>query len=372
MCVTPISQEKLSNMHKYKYQYTNHSFVYNKMMSPMLNVVVNYLPYKLAPNLITAFSLMCNIIAFVVVYFEAGFDFSKKLKSSTCIIVGVTQLLYQLLDNVDGKQARRTGTSTPFGMLMDHGCDVFTNIFTAFNLSHLFLVGNEGLCSFSVFFGLLFGFYMMTFEDYKVGQMIFGVVNGVDEGNFFIFLFGVTVGITGQDWLNYVALSGCNLTVGKICGLILFTVSFSTVVNLLRHSYTKHGLFQTLKILVDCLWFYNSVVMPIIYAEYYPSYYKEFSWLIIISGNLLFARTTLDLIIKTITLDKVALIPLAIITNIVYLISFFSNDILRTYSLLTITTTQAVELIMYVIIRSNEVTNFLGIKIFTIDPKIPI
>lgn len=31
--------------------------------------------------------------------------------------------LYQTFDAVDGKQARRTGTSGPLGQLFDHGCD---------------------------------------------------------------------------------------------------------------------------------------------------------------------------------------------------------------------------------------------------------
>lgn len=29
----------------------------------------------------------------------------------------------QTLDNLDGKQARRTGSSSPLGLLFDHGCD---------------------------------------------------------------------------------------------------------------------------------------------------------------------------------------------------------------------------------------------------------
>ena len=31
--------------------------------------------------------------------------------------------LYSTFDNVDGKQARRTGSSSPLGELFDHGCD---------------------------------------------------------------------------------------------------------------------------------------------------------------------------------------------------------------------------------------------------------
>ena len=121
---------------------------------------------------------------------DGGFDFSHKLKRITCFIIGIFQLIYQLLDNLDGKQARRTGNSTPFGMLMDHGCDVFTNIFTAFNLSKLLLVGNDDYFSYSVFFGLLVGFYIMTLEEYKLGEMHFPKINGTDEGNFLIFLLG--------------------------------------------------------------------------------------------------------------------------------------------------------------------------------------
>jgi ethanolaminephosphotransferase len=31
--------------------------------------------------------------------------------------------MYSSLDAIDGKQARRTGTSGPLGELFDHGCD---------------------------------------------------------------------------------------------------------------------------------------------------------------------------------------------------------------------------------------------------------
>ena len=34
--------------------------------------------------------------------------------------------LYSTFDNVDGKQARRTNTSSPLGELFDHGCDALT------------------------------------------------------------------------------------------------------------------------------------------------------------------------------------------------------------------------------------------------------
>ena len=148
----PLAQEKLENMNQFKYKYTNNSLLYNNIFSPCLNKLVNYLPTNLAPNLITFFSLMCNVIAFVIALLDGGFDFSQPLKTSTCYVIGIFQLLYQILDNIDGKQARRTGNSTPFGMLMDHGCDSFTLVFTSYNMSRLLIVGNEGFFSYSVYF----------------------------------------------------------------------------------------------------------------------------------------------------------------------------------------------------------------------------
>lgn len=43
--------------------------------------------------------------------------------SATC------SFIYQTMDAVDGKQARRTGTSSPLGQLFDHGCDAVTLFF---------------------------------------------------------------------------------------------------------------------------------------------------------------------------------------------------------------------------------------------------
>ena len=39
----------------------------------------------------------------------------------------------QTLDNLDGKQARRTGSSSPLGLLFDHGCDAFNTTVGAVN-----------------------------------------------------------------------------------------------------------------------------------------------------------------------------------------------------------------------------------------------
>lgn len=42
------------------------------------------------------------------------------------LFAGWAVVFYTWLDCFDGKQARRTGTSSPLGQLFDHGCDALS------------------------------------------------------------------------------------------------------------------------------------------------------------------------------------------------------------------------------------------------------
>lgn len=46
-------------------------------------------------------------------------------------VAGVSLILYQILDVADGKQARKTGNSSPLGLLFDHGCDALNVVISA-------------------------------------------------------------------------------------------------------------------------------------------------------------------------------------------------------------------------------------------------
>ena len=373
MCISPLSQDLLINLKNFKYKSTDESILYQKCMSPCLNKVVNYIPRNIAPNLITFISLCFNIFAAIISYNDGGFDFSYKLKPITCFIIGIFQLIYQLLDNIDGKQARRTGNSTPFGMLMDHGCDVFTNIFTAYNLSKLLLLGNNDYFSFSVFFGLLLGFYIMTYEEYKIGEMHFPPINGTDEGNFFIFLLGVFLSLAGQDYMNYIVSEKYNLTAGKLIGLFVLLGGFSCVFNLYLHTYQKKGVKELFKNFLDGLPFYAVVIVPILYIKFHLDFYLENKWIVLTNACLLFARLTIDIQIKILISDVLTCNVMAIFTNLVFIISLFIKiDIVLIYTLFLLLVAQIVELAIFIYKRAKEITDFLEIRIFCINPVMHI
>ena len=372
MCIAPIPQEILSNMNNFKYKSTDDSIMYNKCMSPCLNVLVNYLPRWLAPNLITIVSLCFNIFAAIISYYDGGFDFSGQLKPLTCIIIGIFQLIYLLLDNIDGKQARRTGNSTPFGMLMDHGCDIFTNIFTAYNLSKLAIVGNEDIYSFSIFFGLILGFYMMTYEEYKLGEMHFPPINGTDEGNLFVFLFGVGCGIFGQDFLYYTLIDKYSITVGKIVQLGVVLGGLSCVFNLYLHTYKKKGYKELFINFLDNIPFYSVVLIPIYYISFKLDFYIDYKWLILCNSSLLFARITMDIQIKILTMDTLGCNYFIFISNIIYIGSVvIPPATIKYYTLLILFVVQCIELSAFIYVRAREITNYLKIRIFCVNNTIP-
>jgi len=370
MCISPLPKKTLDNLTQYKYKYRNDSILYGYCMSPFLNKMVVFLPKKLAPNLITFCSLMCNIIAFYFSVNDGGFDFSQPLKRRTCYIIGFTQLFYSLLDNIDGKQARRTGNSTPFGMLMDHGCDIFTNIFTAYNMSRLLIVGNDDFFSYSVFFGLLIGFYYMTFEDYKIGEMYFPPINGADEGNFAVFLIGVACGILGQNFLKVSFISNYpRVTVGRIIAGIIAFGGFTAVINLNIHTYKKKGCLENIRNFYDNMSFYSCIAVPLFYIYYKKEFYYNTKWILIVNACLIFARVTLDIQIKMATIDTYKCNFMFFFSNIIFISTLFIKDNLLIFYLLGFSAIfQAAELAVFIFFRAKEITEHLGIQIFVIQP----
>ena len=57
------------------------------------------------------------------------YTFKKNIPSWTFFFAAFCIFVYSTLDAIDGKQARRTKSSSPLGQLFDHGCDSFSITF---------------------------------------------------------------------------------------------------------------------------------------------------------------------------------------------------------------------------------------------------
>jgi ethanolaminephosphotransferase len=91
--------------------------------------------------------------------------------------------VYQTLDALDGKQARRTGTSSPLGQLFDHGCDALAALFSCVVLAGTLRLGASPWLTLNMLFNVFAAFYLGQLEEYQTGVLFTnnGVI-GVTEG----------------------------------------------------------------------------------------------------------------------------------------------------------------------------------------------
>ena len=84
------------------------------------------LPLWIAPNMVTLIGLMFNVLAYTLVVYHQDGSLRGELPPWVNVACAVCLFLYQTLDAMDGKHARRTGNSSPLGQLFDHGCDAIS------------------------------------------------------------------------------------------------------------------------------------------------------------------------------------------------------------------------------------------------------
>ena len=85
------------------------------------------------------------------------------------------------MDNVDGKQARRTGASSPLGELFDHGVDALNCPLGGLIQASAMGLGHSGATLFCVLVGC-WAMYSSTWEEYHTGTLFLGYFSGPVEG----------------------------------------------------------------------------------------------------------------------------------------------------------------------------------------------
>ena len=114
--------------------------------------------------------------------------------------------------------------------------------------------------------------------------------------------------------------------------------------------------------------FYNSLLIPVIYIYFKEEFWLNVKWLVIFNSCILFARVTIDLQIKIATMDSFKCSLIFILSNMALIISLFiKNNQFNFYFLGIYGIFQFAELAVFIYFRANEITDFLGIRIFCIE-----
>lgn len=89
---------------------------------------------NVAPNVITLVGTIIHIIGNLSLVCQTQ---KQNVEPWTLLFFGFCVFLYYNIDNVDGKQARRTNNSSPLGMCMDHSCDILGVSFIALGVARV-------------------------------------------------------------------------------------------------------------------------------------------------------------------------------------------------------------------------------------------
>ncbi|TFY81458.1 hypothetical protein EWM64_g2549 [Hericium alpestre] len=115
-----IPHHALKNLQNYKYHGVDRSLLSNYVLTPYWNWLVTLWPTWVAPNMITLTGLSLVLINFAtLLYYDPTHVAEKGGAGPPHWAAGL--FMYQSLDAIDGKQARRTGMAGPLGEMFDHG-----------------------------------------------------------------------------------------------------------------------------------------------------------------------------------------------------------------------------------------------------------
>ncbi|KAI8987026.1 CDP-alcohol phosphatidyltransferase-domain-containing protein [Pilobolus umbonatus] len=190
-----LDENQIENLKLYKYSAVDKSPVTKYVMRHYWDFAITLFPEWIAPNLITFIGLLFMILNVLVIYIwnpDLGIEGPRWINFS--FAAGLW--LYSTFDNVDGRQARRTGTSSPLGELFDHGCDALNCTYIALLQASALGLGHSPQAAILLFVTIA-GFHLSTSEEYYTGTLYLGYVNGPTEGILLTCLVFIWSGIFG-------------------------------------------------------------------------------------------------------------------------------------------------------------------------------
>jgi len=153
--------------------------------------LVEFCPLWVAPNLVTIVGLALNIGTSVLLMIETN---GAKEQCSRWIyfFTALGLFIYQSLDAIDGKQARRTNSQSPLGELFDHGCDSVSAVFVTIACCCAVQLGVYPWLMFWSCIFSYFAFYCAHWQTYVSGKLKFGKLDCTEAQFSFIAVYMIS------------------------------------------------------------------------------------------------------------------------------------------------------------------------------------
>ena len=376
---TYITQDGLSTLKQYKYRSGLSGFLDRVIMTPFWELCVTAVPSWVAPNLLTVISLFSASLAYLLLaLYTPGLQ--GQPPSWSFFVAALLMFCYQTLDAIDGKQARRTGSSSPLGQLFDHGCDAVCAVFHGLFLAATINAGPTLLALLALYFAIV-PFFISNWEESATGFMRFGVL-GVTEAQFTSMGVLVATGILSPqlwEWhvLGWFTMKHLFVLIGM--GGVVFQTATSAIA-VIQHLTTdpKATDFDRRQAVISITQFSVYLLLASVFILAPSSPYSAHPTLCLWLVGLLFAYQASRLIICHVTLDAypvcfAVLYPLPLLVGWVGWLWLSGSGGGVVMGLEWVWVYVVYVLVLYVhfiYVSINQITHFLGIHCFTIKPRI--
>ncbi|XP_065176078.1 ethanolaminephosphotransferase 1-like [Sycon ciliatum] len=177
------SDEFMDGLKSYKYSSVDTSPLAKYVMKPWWGTFLHYfVPMNVSANSMTFWGFMIGLSHLILLtYYDPAVTVIQPLMINVSVpswvwLYGaVAHFLAHTLDGSDGMQARRTGTSSPLGELMDHGLDSLSVSAIVLSIPSMFANHPPSQSPpyelFTLFFVTVLGFYMSHWEKYLTGVL---------------------------------------------------------------------------------------------------------------------------------------------------------------------------------------------------------
>ncbi|KAF4072738.1 hypothetical protein AMELA_G00266220 [Ameiurus melas] len=229
-----LSRQQLKRLEDHRYSSEGKS-VLESLMQPFWCWLVEKVPLWVAPNLITTIGLTLNITTTLILAYYCP-TATEQAPTWAYLSCAVGLFVYQSLDAIDGKQARRTNSSTPLGELFDHGCDSLSTVFVILGTCIAVQMGTNPDWMFFCCFVGMFMFYCAHWQTYVSGTLRFGIIDVTEVQIFFVMVYLLAALGGTAFWQS--TIPGLNIQMKMIPAFLTFLGAVFSCTNYFRVIFT--------------------------------------------------------------------------------------------------------------------------------------
>ncbi|KAM3958133.1 choline/ethanolaminephosphotransferase 1 bbc isoform 1-T1 [Aphomia sociella] len=364
-----LNAAQLKRLSEHKYSCTSDSIL-DALLQPWWCWLVSKTPLWLAPNLITILGLIVNIVTTLILVWYSP-DARQDPPRWTFALCALGVFIYQSLDAIDGKQARRTGSQSPLGELFDHGCDSISTVFIALGACIAVKLGEYPTWMFFQCVCAMTLFYCAHWQAYVTGTLKMGRID-VTEAQYSIIGIHLVSAVLGPDFWS-TQIPTLNISINLICNCGVIAISLYLIVGYVRvimmGGVGKNGSTVAGTSILSPVIPFSLVVVPafIIFQKSESQVYENHPALYIQAFGMVAAKVTNRLVVAHMTKSEMEYYDWSLLgPSMLFLNQYFNNAIPEYYVLWLCTIWVCIDLMRYCGQICLEICEHLKIQLFRI------